>query len=62
VTPACEASHLLGLTDIYHEIGHIIGLRARKRLDKMLHAAVNKYFLKEIAEAKQSPAPRTLGN
>jgi hypothetical protein len=53
VTPACEASHLLGLTDIYHELGHIIALRARKRLDKSLHAAVDKHFAKEIAEAKQ---------
>jgi hypothetical protein len=54
VAPTCEASHLLGLTDIYHELGHIISLRARKSLGKQLRAAVNTHFAKEIAEAKQN--------
>jgi hypothetical protein len=53
VAPACEASHLLGLTDIYHELGHIISLRARN-LERKLRAAVNKHFGKEIAEARQN--------
>lgn len=57
VAPACEASHLLGLTDIYHELGHIISLRADKRLEKLLRAAVNGHFGKDIGEAKQDGKP-----
>src|SRR5207253_9417237 len=54
VTPACEASHLLGLTDMYHELGHIISLRARNQREKQLRAAVNKHSGTEITEAKQN--------
>jgi len=53
VTPVCEAAHLLGLTDLYHELGHIVILRESRALQLAFHRTIDQHFADSIRQARQ---------
>lgn len=51
--PCLEPDHLLGLPDGYHELGHILLFRDKKRLEYPALAIVDRWYDKTIAHGKQ---------
>lgn len=51
--PCLEPEHLLGLPDGYHEIGHILLFRDKKRLEYPALAIVDRWYDKTLARGKQ---------
>jgi hypothetical protein len=57
VGPASEPFHLLGLPDVYHELGHIVTLRRPAELAAPAQALVESHFTAEIKRARQDGRP-----
>lgn len=55
--PCLEADHLLGLPDIYHELGHILLFRKEKRLVFPALAIVDRHFDRLVADWKKANVP-----
>lgn len=53
VAPSAEPFHLLGLSDVYHELGHIIAQRRPAELEGPFHAAIDTHFAAEVKQARQ---------
>lgn len=53
MTPQAQASELLALPDLYHELAHFVLLRRRKEFELPLLELIHKYFLNAIRKAKQ---------
>lgn len=51
--PSLEPDHLLGLPDIYHELGHILLFREEKRLVPPALTIVDRWYDKTAAESKK---------
>lgn len=51
--PCLEPDHLLGLPDGYHELGHILLFRDKKRLEYPALAIVDRWYDKTLARGKQ---------
>ena len=51
--PCLEPDHLLGLPDGYHELGHILLFRDKKRLEYPALAIVDRWYDKTLAQGKQ---------
>jgi hypothetical protein len=51
--PCLEPDHLLGLPDGYHELGHILLFRDKKRLEYPALAIVDRWYDKTVARGKQ---------
>lgn len=56
MVPAVEPLHLLGLSDLYHEIGHII-LYRNKLLDAF-YADIDRFFQHEIKQVEKEGKPK----
>ena len=56
--PSLEPDHLLGLADIYHELGHIVLFRERLRLEYPALAMVDKFYDQIIANAQSGNWPQ----
>lgn len=56
--PALELFRLLGLPDLYHEIGHIILFRKRERILPPLVNTIDDYFAQEIRRISQEERPK----
>lgn len=57
VTP-CAHAHLLGLPDIYHELGHFLLHRERRRILVALERIVDDYFNTAVQDANRRNWPR----
>lgn len=51
--PASEPFHLLGLSDLYHELGHILLLRHRDTLVAPFLPAIDRYYQAEHVRARR---------
>jgi hypothetical protein len=56
--PCLEPDHLLGLADIYHELGHIVLFRERLRLEYPALAMVDRCYDQIIAKAQSGNWPQ----
>ncbi|MHC5537554.1 hypothetical protein ACYOEI_04910 [Singulisphaera rosea] len=57
LAPSSEPFHLLGLSDLYHELGHIISLRAKRRMIEPFSAVIDVHFDGEVRRATQDGRP-----
>jgi hypothetical protein len=57
VAPASEPFHLLGISDLYHELGHIITLRKKTEFETPLLKVVASHFAAEVKRARQNSRP-----
>jgi hypothetical protein len=55
--PAVEPFHLLGLSDLYHEVAHIILFREEKRLFNPFLGEVALYFQQQVKSSRQDGRP-----
>jgi len=55
--PCLEPDHILGLPDIYHELGHILLFRVKDRLEHPALAIVDEHFERLLAEGRKSNLP-----
>jgi len=55
--PAIEPFHLLGLSDLYHELGHIVLFR--EKLINLFYPQIDKYYGLEIERVKKENRPPT---
>ena len=53
LAPSSEPFHLLGLSDLYHELGHIISLRAKHLMIEPFLPEIDSYFAAEMRRARQ---------
>jgi hypothetical protein len=53
LAPSSEPFHLLGLSDLYHELGHIISLRAKNLMIEPFLPEIDSYFAAEVRRARQ---------
>jgi hypothetical protein len=60
LAPSAEPYHLLGLSDLYHELGHIISLRMRHTMIDPFNAEIDLHFAGEIRRARQDGKPPAL--
>ena len=58
LAPSSEPFHLLGLSDLYHELGHIISLRAKQVMIEPFFAEIDSYFAAEARRAQQDGKPQ----
>jgi hypothetical protein len=56
--PCLEPDHLLGLPDGYHELGHILMFRDKKRLEYPALAIVDRWYDTTLARGKQLNWPQ----
>src|SRR5438094_653534 len=54
LAPASEPFHLLGISDLYHELGHVILLRKKADLEDPFLAQIDAHFAAEVKRAKQN--------
>ena len=59
VGPASEPFHLLGLPDVYHELGHIVTLRKQSEFFAPALNLIEMHFKAEVKRARQDGRPDT---
>jgi hypothetical protein len=57
--PTIEPFHLLGLSDIYHEIGHIVLFRKQREIEVTLRILIDRHFKKLIRDSQREGKPDT---
>jgi hypothetical protein len=59
MTPQGQASELLALPDLYHELAHFVVFRQRPALGVPVLAIIHKYFADAVRKGHQQGAPQT---
>ncbi len=59
MTPQGQASELLALPDLYHELAHFVVYRERPVLEVPVLAIIHKYFTDAIRKGRQQGSPQT---
>jgi len=54
LVPCLEPDHILGLPDIYHELGHMLLFREKSRLEHPALAIVDEHYDRLLAEGKKN--------
>ena len=57
MTPQMQASELLALPDLYHELAHFVLFRRRSEFEVPLLGLIHKYFVEAIRKGKQQNLP-----
>jgi hypothetical protein len=58
MTPQGQASELLALPDLYHELAHFVVFRQRAALEVPVLAIIHKYFAEALRKARQQDSPQ----
>jgi hypothetical protein len=58
MTPQTQASELLALPDLYHELAHFVLFRRRSEFEVPLSGLIHKYFADAIRKGKQQGLPK----
>jgi hypothetical protein len=59
MTPQTQASELLALPDLYHELAHFVLFRRRSEFEVPLLGLIHRYFVDAIRKGKQQGLPET---
>jgi len=58
MTPQTQASELLALPDLYHELAHFVVFRRRRDFEVPLLELIHRFFAEAIRKAKQQGSPQ----
>src|SRR5260370_18626634 len=59
MTPQTQASELLALPDLYHELAHFVLFRRRSEFEVPLLGLIHRYFVDAIRKGRQQGLPET---